>query len=146
MTLNDTWFAAEGGDDDEMPFQLRGRQFLLNFIEAGKYIHYVEATWSFQTETDNGLPTGVENDLMGEVENSLLAALEADFQTVLTIVHTGDNERTWIFYTKSVKEFLRRFNEAVKPYGKLPVSIDTDEDPDWETYRHILLDLDIELG
>lgn len=146
MTLNDTWFAAEGGDDDEMPFLLRGRQYLLNFIQAGKYNHYVELNWSFREETENGLPATEEKELMERVEKTLQAALEVDFQTVLAIVHTGDNEQTWIFYTKSVKEFQRRVNEALKPYEKLPVSIETEEDPDWEAYRHILLDLDIELG
>ncbi len=137
MTLNDTWFGVTSSKNNK-PVIVRGRQFLSNFIETGDYVESIEVTWSFREQTENGIPTTDENLLMQEVENSLIKSLESDLHSILTIVHTCDNERTWIFYTKSTDEFMNRLNDTLATYDEVPISIESDADPDWELYKGIL--------
>ncbi|WP_289159459.1 DUF695 domain-containing protein, partial [uncultured Muribaculum sp.] len=53
---------------------------------------------------------------------------------VMTGVYTGDDERNWIFYTTSVHIFGRKINEALAPFDLLPITIYTENDPEWAEY------------
>lgn len=41
----------------------------------------------------------------------------------------------WVFYTRTVRVFGERLNEALAPFELLPISIYTEMDPDWEEYK-----------
>lgn len=40
-----------------------------------------------------------------------------------------------MFYTRTVRVFGERLNEALAPFELLPISIYTEMDPDWEEYK-----------
>ena len=54
---------------------------------------------------------------------------------ILTGVYTGGGEKVWVFYTRTVRVFGERLNEALAPFELLPISIYTEMDPDWEEYK-----------
>ena len=137
MELNDTWFGLESSLDGN-PVILRGRDHLNNFKKSGIYSNLIELTWKMENPTDNGIPTPKENIFMGEIEDALIESLEYDLQTILTIVHTTNNERTWIFYTTSVSEFGKRLNNTLSNYRRIPIEMETEEDADWDLYSEIL--------
>ncbi|MDD3358133.1 MAG: DUF695 domain-containing protein, partial [Parabacteroides sp.] len=49
-------------------------------------------------------------------------------------VYTGGGEKTWIFYTRTVRVFGERLNEALASFETLPIEIYTEVDPDWDEY------------
>ena len=144
MELNDTWFGVESTMNNN-PVILRGRDHLKNLKNSGNYPHLVELTWKMENPTDNGIPTPEENILMGKIEDALIESLECDLQSILTIVHTANNERTWIFYTKSVNEFGNRLNNTLSNYRKIPIEMETEVDKDWELYSGILRNNQVQL-
>ncbi len=137
MKLNDTWFAGESKNNGK-PVIIRGRQYLKNFIESKQYPELIELTWSVKNPTENGIPEPEENFEMGQIEDALIDSFESDLQSILTIVYTNNNQRTWIFYTKSVTEFGKRLNETLANFPRIPISIEKDDDPNWELYIGIL--------
>ncbi|WP_271856025.1 DUF695 domain-containing protein [Patiriisocius marinus] len=137
LALNDTWFGGES-ESNGKPVIIRGRDHLKNFIDSKEYNEYIELVWKMERETESGIPTPDENFFMGKVEDALINDLETDLQSVLAIVHTNDNIRSWIFYTKSVPEFLKRINKTLSAFEKLPIEITNDEDVNWELYTGIL--------
>ena len=144
LELNDTWFGGEF-DNDGKPVIIRGRQHVKNLIRSGQYIEHIEFVWAMETQTENGIPTPEEHLLMGKVEDALIEDLESDLQSVLTIVYTHDNIRSWVFYTKSVSEFLKRINKTLSPFKKLPIEITNEKDADWNLYTDILKGYDLEV-
>ena len=145
MKLNDTWFGVETLKDSK-PVIIRGRQYLKDFIDSGDYRESIEVMWDFDAKTPTGIPTSEENAVMQKIENALVGSLETDLQSILTVVYTFDNQRTWIFYTKSTSEFVTRLNDAVADYGRIPISLDSDEDPNWELYAGILANNKVDPG
>jgi hypothetical protein len=143
LELNDTWFGGET-ENNEKPVIIRGRQHLKNFIGSKQYTEHVEFVWTFETETENGIPTPEENIFMQKVEDALIENLESDLQSVLTIVYTHDGIRSSIFYTKSVPEFLKRINKALSEFKKLPIEITNEKDIEWVLYTGILKSYELE--
>ncbi|WP_299103508.1 DUF695 domain-containing protein [uncultured Winogradskyella sp.] len=143
LELNDTWFGGET-ENNGKPVIIRGRQHLKNLIDSKQYAEHVEFVWTFEKETENGIPTPEENIFMGKVEDALIKNLEPDLQSVLTIVYTNDNIRSWIFYTKSVPEFLKRINKILSKFEKLPIEITNGKDIEWELYTGILKSYELE--
>ena len=70
------------------------------------------------------------------LEEALRKAMEKkDKLAILTGVYTGGGEKVWVFYTRTVRVFGERLNEALAPFELLPISIYTEMDPDWEEYK-----------
>lgn len=143
LELNDTWFGGES-ESNGKPVIIRGRENLKNFIDSKEYNEHIEFVWKIETKTENGIPTPEENIFMGKVEDALINDLESDLQSVLAIVYTNDNIRSWIFYTKSVPEFLKRINKTLSEFDKLPIEITNDKDENWELYTGILKNYNLE--
>lgn len=143
LKLNDTWFGGESKNNGKQVI-LRGRQHLKNFIDSKLYNDQIEIVWSLERKTENGIPTLDENFFMGKVEDALLNNLEADLQSILTIAHTNNNVRSWIFYTKSVPEFLKRLNDVLSNFDKIPIQISNEKDEGWELYSEILKGYNLE--
>ena len=62
---------------------------------------------------------------------------ELDAVNVMTGIYTGDGQRNWVFYTRSLHIFQRKFNEAMAPFPALPLQFEAEEDPDWQEYREM---------
>ena len=72
---------------------------------------------------------------METVQETLQKAMEKDKLAIQTGVYTGGGEKVWVFYTRTVRVFGERLNEALAPFELLPISIYTEMDPDWEEYK-----------
>ena len=71
---------------------------------------------------------------METVQETLQKAMEKDKLSILTGVYTGAGEKVWVYYTRTVRVFGERLNEALAPFELLPISIYTEVDPEWEEY------------
>ena len=56
---------------------------------------------------------------------------------VMTGIYTGDGQRDWIFYTKSLPVFNTVLNRALQELPALPIVIEAYADPDWEEYSEM---------
>lgn len=74
---------------------------------------------------------------MEEVTDVLQDCFDRDPVAVLTGIYTGDGQRNWVFYTRSLHIFQRKFNEALAPFPALPLEFEAEEDPDWQEYREM---------
>jgi Family of unknown function (DUF695) len=137
LELNDSWFGSSASENNK-PIIVRGREFLKNFKESGKYSERVEIVWTIENSTENGVPTPEENIIMGKIEDAFVNILEKDLHGVLAIVYTHNNIRSWIYYTKSLKEFMNRLNSALSKFEKLPISISNSRDKEWKMYEEFL--------
>ncbi len=107
-----------------------------NVIATGVYRYRVEVTWPYEGD-GKGLPTYTDSKVMEEVTNALNNCFDRDPVAVLTGIYTGDGQRNWVFYTRSLHIFQRKFNEVMAPFPALPLEFEAEEDPDWEEYREM---------
>ncbi len=142
LMINDTWFTGEG-ENNGRPIIIRGRQHLKNLMMSERFSSLVEVIWNYKPTNDSALPTPDENVKMGEFEDKFVEVLEADLQSVLTLVYTHNGQRTWILYTQSAEEFEKRFSD-IQENLKLSLAIEKDTDPDWTLYRGILENFGLE--
>jgi hypothetical protein len=139
MHLNDSWAAGEFFTDD-LPVLIRYRPHLQNFIETGLYRYRMDIIWEYAPKDETLLPDGIALDLMEQVEDALVAIMEEDNQTLLAFAITGDNERWWAWYTTDVDIAGERLNIALAKFDPLPITIVSNDDPDWEEYTGVLED------
>ena len=122
MRLSDVWFTALSENESGQMITVYGRDELNEFTESGKF--------------KEGLPCDDLGEKMEAVEEALRKAMEKkDKLAILTGVYTGGGEKVWVFYTRTVRVFGERLNEALAPFELLPISIYTEMDPDWEEYK-----------
>ena len=107
-----------------------------NVIESGLYRYRVEVTWRYEGD-DKALPVYADSKVMEEVTDALNDSFDRDPVAVLTGIYTGDGERNWVFYTRSLHIFQRKFNEVMAPFPALPLEFAAEEDPDWQEYREM---------
>ena len=117
MRLSNEWFTALSENESGQLVTVSGRDELTEFIQSGKFKERVEITWKYEGD-DKGMPS---------------EAL-AEKLSILTGVYTGGGERIWVYYTRTVRVFGERLNEALAPFEMLPISIYTEVDPEWEEY------------
>lgn len=135
MKLSDVWFTALSESESGQMISVYGRDELKEFMESGKYKERVEITWKYEADK-RGLPDEALAEKMELVEEILRKAMEKkDKLAILTGVYTGDGEKVWIFYTRTVRVFGERLNEALASFELLPISIYTELDPEWEEYQ-----------
>lgn len=81
------------------------------------------------------MPIDVLAEQMENVQETLRKAMEKDKLSILTrLFILGQEEKIWVFYTRTVRVFGERLNEALAPFDLLPISIYTEVDPEWEEY------------
>ncbi|GAA3984914.1 DUF695 domain-containing protein [Mucilaginibacter dorajii] len=139
MHLNDSWAAGEFYTDD-LPVLIRYRPHLQNFAETGLYQYRMDIIWEYEPDTEALLPDSATLALMKEVEDALVSVMEEDNQTILAFVITGDNERWWAWYTTDVDIAGERLNIALAKFDPLPITIVSNDDPDWDEYTGVLED------
>lgn len=134
MKLSNVWFTALSEDESGRMVTINGRDELDAFIQSGKYKERAEVTWKY-TSDNKGMPSEAEAEQMETVQNALQKAMEKkDKLAILTGVYTGGGEKVWVFYTRTVRVFGERLNEALSPFELLPITIYTEIDPEWEEY------------
>lgn len=134
MRLSDVWFTALSENESGQLVSVYGRDELNEFMECGKLKERVEITWKYEGD-EKGLPSDALSEQMESVETALRKAIEKDKLGILTSVYTGGGEKIWVFYTRTVRVFGERLNEALASFDLLPISIYTELDPDWEEYK-----------
>ena len=94
--------------------------------------------WTCPAEADNGkliMVTGRRD--MEEVQDALQADFMKDPVAVLTGIYTGNGERNWVFYTRSLTIFGRKLNEDLAKFELLPLEFYAESDPEWNEYREM---------
>ncbi len=135
MKLSDVWFTALSQNEEGQIITISGRDELDEFIQSGKYKERVEITWKYDGD-EKGMPSESVGELMESVEGTLRKAMEKkDKLAIMTSIYTGGNEKVWVFYTRTVRVFGERLNEALASFELLPISIYTEIDNDWEEYK-----------
>lgn len=133
MKLSNEWFTALSENESGQMVILSGRDELTEFVQSGKFKERVEITWQFEGDA-KGMPSEPIAAQMEAVQEVLQKAMEKDKLAILTGVYTGGGEKIWVFYTRTVRVFGERLNDALAAFELLPISIYTEVDPDWEEY------------
>lgn len=134
MRLSNEWFTALSANDNGDMITVSGRKELQEFIQSGKFKERVEITWKYEPDT-NGMPGDELAEKIETVQETLRKAMEKDKLSILTSIYTGGGEKIWVFYTRTVRVFGERLNEALSVFEEvLPISIYTEIDPEWEEY------------
>lgn len=133
MRLSNEWFTALSEDESGNLVAVSGRDELTEFVQAGKFKERVEITWKYEGD-EKGMPSEELAEQMENVQETLKKAMEKDKLSILTGVYTGGGEKVWVFYTRTVRVFGERLNEALASFELLPISIYTEVDPEWEEY------------
>lgn len=133
MRLSNEWFTALSEGESGNLVAVSGRDELTEFIQSGKFKERVEITWKYEGD-EKGMPSDALAELMENVQETLRKAMEKDKLSILTAVYTGGGEKVWVFYTRTVRIFGERLNEALAAFELLPISIYTEVDPEWEEY------------
>lgn len=132
---NDWWTAPAEGEGGSLVL-VTGRRSLEQVIQTGLYRYRVEVTWQYEGD-GKGLPMYADSKVMEQVTDALNECFNRDPVAVLTGIYTGDGQRNWVFYTRSLHIFQRKFNEALKDMPALPLEFEAEEDPDWQEYREM---------
>lgn len=137
MKLSNVWFTALSQSETGYLVTVCGREELSEFVESGKFKERVEITWKYEGD-EKGMPDDTTAQKMEEVQDILRKAMEKDKLSILTGIYTGDSEKIWVFYTRTVRIFGERLNETLASFELLPISIYTEVDPEWEEYKDML--------
>ena len=138
LKISGDWWTAPAEGDNGNLILVTGRRGLDNVIATGVYRYRVEVTWSYEGD-GKALPVYADSKVMEQVTDALKDCFDRDPVAVLTGIYTGDGQRDWVFYTRSLHIFQRKFNEVLAPFPALPLSFEAEEDPDWEEYREMCL-------
>lgn len=134
MKLSDKWFTSLSEDEQGRLVTVNGRLELDEFIQSGKLNERVEITWKYEGDA-MGMPDTATAENMEKVQEALKKAMEKDKLAILTGVYTGSLQKVWVFYTRTVRVFGERLNEALAPFELFPIEIYTEVDTEWEEYK-----------
>ena len=101
LRISDDWWTAPAEGDSGNLILVTGRRSMDNVIESGLYRYRVEVTWRYEGD-DKALPVYADSKVMEEVTDALNDSFDRDPVAVLTGIYTGDGERNWVFYTRSL--------------------------------------------
>lgn len=130
------WWTSPTESENGQLVMVTGRRDVDTFRLNPKFNIRVEITWPYQADT-SGMPDRVTSTLMEEVQDAMQQTFIKDPVAVMTGIYTGAGERNWIFYTLSTHIFGRKINEALAPFDLLPITIYTENDPDWAEYAEM---------
>lgn len=134
MRLSNEWFTALSENEAGYLVAVCGRDELAEFVQSGKFKERVEITWKYEGD-EKGMPDDATAEKMEVLQEALQKAMEKDKLSIFTAVYTGGGEKIWIFYTRTVRVFGDRLNEALASLELFPISIYTEVDPEWEEYQ-----------
>lgn len=137
MKLSNEWFTALSESESGQLVTVAGREGLTEFVQSGKFKERVEITWKYEGDA-KGMPPEALAVQMEAMQETLRKAMEKDKLSILTGVYTGSGEKIWVYYTRTVRVFGERLNEALASFELLPITIYTEVDPGWEEYLDML--------
>ena len=137
LRISDDWWTAPAEGENGNLILVTGRRAMDNVIQTGLYCYRVEVTWPYQGD-EKGLPAYAYSKVMEQVTDALNECFKRDPIAILTGIYTGDGERNWVFYTRSLHILQRKFNEALAAFEQLPLTFYAEEDPDWSEYEELL--------
>lgn len=131
-----TWWTAPTESENGRLILVTGRKDVDKFRSNPRFTIRAEVTWRYEGDA-SGMPDAETSAMMEQVQEALQTEFRKDPVAVLTGIFTGDNQRDWIFYTLSTHIFGRKLNEVLTPFPLLPLTIYTENDPDWEEYSEM---------
>lgn len=127
------WWTSPSESESGRLIMVTGRRDVEKFRGNPRYSIRVEITWPYPA-TPDGMPDSETSKLMEEALAALIKTFAKDPVAVLTGIYTGDGERTMVFYTTSTHIFGRKLNESLAFLPLLPITVYTENDPDWAEY------------
>ena len=137
IRISDEWWTSPSTAESGAAVIVTLRTDLENVRATDKYIYRVEVTWQYKGD-DKGLPSLADSLLMEQATDALNDVFNADPVAVMTGIYTGDNERNWVFYTRSLNIFQKKFNLALAELPPMPLDFYVEEDADWSEYQMTL--------
>lgn len=134
MGYTDIWWTAPATAENGNPMIVTGRDRIDRFMQSGKYTYRIEVIWRYD---GTGMPDDETAGLMEQATDAMKAGFKKDPVAVMTGIYTGDGQRDWVFYTRSLGVFNKVFNRALESLPTLPVVVEAYSDPEWEEYRHL---------
>lgn len=131
-----SWWTSPTESESGRLIMVTGRKDVESFRSNPRFSVRVEVTWKYEGDS-TGMPDLQTAELMEKVQDALQKEFHKDPVAVLTGIFTGDNQRDWIFYTLSTHIFGRKLNETLADFPLLPLTIYTENDPDWEEYAEM---------
>lgn len=136
LKLTDEWWTAPATSQDGRLIMVTGRRDMQPAIDMGVFVYRVEVTWKYDPDP-SGMPGNDTARLMEQVTEAFKNELRKDPTAILTGIYTGDGERNWVFYARSLHIFQRKVNQVLEPFETLPLTFYAEEDPLWEEYREM---------
>ena len=133
MKIGSEWWTSPTESENGRLIIVTGRGGIDEVRNSGKYNIRVEVTWKYPGDA-TGMPDYPTSKVMEAVQDAMTKAFDKDPVAVPTGIYTGDDERNWIFYTRSIHIFEKKINEALADFDLLPINIYTENDPDWQEY------------
>ena len=137
----DPWFISEGTIAG-LPALIRGREMLPEAVRPESHPKLLSIIWDFENDGVTGMPSHDESNEMAEFEELIVPALERDNACALFAVITHDGQRCWRFYCRDKESTQLAIESAIGAEGDLPIDLQMDDDPEWETWSEILEDTD----
>lgn len=134
---SDEWILAESVDPDS-PMILRFRPNLEGALGDPRYPRRLVISWQYESADESGMPTEEQSDEMQAFEDTIVGALDPERFAILTFVVTGEEKREWHYYVDDVDEVAAIINEVLADTPELPISLEAEEDPNWEEFREVL--------
>ena len=136
IKISDEWWSAPAQGENGKLVIVTGRRYMDDIIAQGVYNYRVEVTWRYEPDAQ-GMPDYDTSKLMEQVTDAMAAEFNRDPVAINTGIYTGDGERNWVFYTRSLHIFQRKLNEILAPFPQLPLEFYAAEDPEWEEYQEM---------
>ncbi|MBQ8773720.1 MAG: DUF695 domain-containing protein [Muribaculaceae bacterium] len=133
MKIGSDWWTAPTESESGRLIMATGRGGMEEVRASGKYNIRIEITWKYSGDK-SGMPDFATSTLMEAVHEALTNAFKKDRIAVMTGVYTGDDERNWVFYTRSIHIFNRVINNALADFELLPITIYSENDSEWNEY------------
>ena len=67
IRINDTWTGIEGANEEGVPFLVRIRPYLQNFIKTKKYKKRLDILWAYKSDKISLMPDEKDMKLMADV-------------------------------------------------------------------------------
>ena len=134
---SDAWTGAEGRIQGK-PSLLRFRPNLKEHLGNPNYPRRLTITWEYDEDNPSGMPSPIQSDEMQSFEDAIVESLDHDRLAILAFVITNAGIREWHFYVGEVPEVGNRINQALSTFPKLPISLQVEDDPEWNELKMVL--------
>lgn len=136
MAEKNDWWTSPTESEDGRLIMVSGRRDIDKFRNNPRFSIRAEISWKYDGDA-SGMPDRSTSEMMEKVTDALQLTFKKDPVAVMTGIYTGDDRRDWIFYTASTHIFGRKINETLADFPQLPLTIYTENDPDWDEYTEM---------